>query len=747
MRPLFPLLSLLLVAPVASARVLPAAIYAENEDELRSLYADGVLTDEDFEVLVELLYDPVDLNTARAGELYDLPGLSMDLAKAIVTERKAAGPFSSIDDLLRVQGVTADVVEQLRPYAETLYVGDKVGKLQGQLTLRTGKDFAPVEVPELASQSHDAAALGYARLPNSYLRGRFRYGKGVRAGVLALAQDGVNALAWSEASRDFTASWGSPYLELSKAYVQTAKDGREVILGSFTTGYGLGLTFDSTNRSLPHGLYPDLLLTGTTSFSPRKGQLGVGATLHRLDLGGSWADVSAFASLNRYDAYQYDVGVAGGEAIDPMLEDEPSPRVWVETADGYKRGGWLTLPNLYQEAVFGGNATYHTAGDKVDVGLTAYMGSLNTAVVEGMDDPYAIVLRSGYPVEHTYGAVGLNGAWHHSLVDLYGEVAKSMTGGVGAMAKALVDLPKGHTELYLRHFSTDFDNPHARGKAAPDEYGGMRDRDEQGVALKAVYYPTVWLSSRVFADLWRHPSTGVANMELYGHLQYKPTDRISALAFVDHKNRDLANNGRTRVYGGDWIDSSDYGLDDLGDVDLSPRDDTEITEGAGASNYFGGQLVYAPSHKVRLSAFYKRRYTDASYWYPAVDPDAFCEYWFQVGHYGWLKAQVSPTDSTTLTLRGRYEDEDVHGSKGNRVAEGYLALTQQLPKRLYLSTRATLIKNLDDPENAWKGTCESAGAPDLCGSCVCEESADNLTTDAAPLTTQGMFWVTLDWRF
>lgn len=735
---------LALSAPPAEARVLPTALYAETEDELRSLYADGVLAEEDYETLVELLYDPLDLNRAKVGALFDLPGVSMDLARAIADDRKANGDFSSVDDLVRVPGMREDVLEQLRPYADVLPRGEAAGAAHGQISTRVAADFAPVEVPESAATSHSPAELGYSQFPNTWVKGRATYGKYVQAGFLTMAQDGVSGLAFSEASRDFTAAWGAPTVEISKAYVRMAREGREVVVGSYSAGFGLGLTFDSTNRTLPNGLYPDLMHTGTTQFSARKGQFGLGASLGRVELGANWAEATAFASVARYDAYQYDVGVAGGEAIDPMTEEEPSPRVWVLTAEGYKRGGWLSLPNLYQEAVVGGNATLHAANDAIDAGLTGYVGSLDTAIVEGMDDPYAIVLRSGYPVEHTYGAVGVFGAYHHTALDVYGEAAKSLTGGIGALAKVLVHREKGEAELYLRHYGTDFDNPHARGKAAPDEYGGMRDRDEQGVALKAAYYPRVWLSTRVTADVWRRPSTGVSHMEMYGEVQVRPSDRVSFMVFADNKNRDLAHNGRTRDYGGEWVDGD---LEDSGETVVTPRDDLDITEGAGASRYGGAQLSVAPARWARFSAFYKRRYTDASYWYPATDPDAFCEYWFQVGHYGWLRAEVSPTASTTLTLRGRYEDEDVYGDKGARTAEGYVALSQQLPHRLRLSTRATVLRTLSDPENTWEGTCESAGAPDLCGSCVCDEAGVDGTAAAEPLTTQGLLWVNLDWRF
>ena len=747
---MLPSLLVLLFAQVADARVLPAPVYAADEEELRSLYVDGALTEEDFELLVELLGDPVDINRARRNALYDLPGITASMARTIADDRKANGPFASVDALLRIDGMTADVVEQLRPFAEAMPVRTSSSPVRGSVKARTALHFAPEEplTHDHPGATHDALQLGYGRAPNSYLQARLRYRRWLKVGFMGLAQDGVNALAWDPASRDFYASWGGPYLEFGKAYAQLQGDDKLLILGSYTAGFGLGLAFDSTNRTHPHGLYPDLMRSGTDRYTLRKGQMGVAGSLERLDLGGAWLDTTAFASSWRYDAYQYDVGVSGGELIDPMLEDEPSPRVWVQDRDGtWVKGGWLNLPNVYQESILGANSTLHVAQDQVEVGLTAYVGALDTSVVRGMEGPDDIVLRGGFPQAHTYGAVGLNGAWFPAFGEVRLEGAQSFTGGQAVLLKGLVDLPRhGEIETSLRHYGKDFDNPHARGLAAPDEYGGMRDRDEQGARIKLTYDPTLWLGTRLFGDIWRRPSSGATNLELYARVEYKPTDRFKLMLYADHKNRDLANNGRARVYGGDWTDYGEYGLDEPADF-IDIRDDVDIIEGAGARNYAGTQVRWTPLRPLTLTATYKRIYTDTAYWYPGNDPGEFCEYWFQVGHYAWAKVKIKPSDSTVITLRGRYEDEDVRGAKGRRYTEGYLQVSQKLPKKIKLSLRGTLVYDMADPENAWRGTCESSGAPDLCGTCVCEDD-DTAGDDAGTETrTQGYLWATVDWRF
>ena len=47
----------------------------------------------------------MNLNTATAEELCELPGIGEATAEAIVRDREANGPFASVEDLMRVSGI------------------------------------------------------------------------------------------------------------------------------------------------------------------------------------------------------------------------------------------------------------------------------------------------------------------------------------------------------------------------------------------------------------------------------------------------------------------------------------------------------------------------------------------------------------------------------------------------------------------------------------------------------------------
>ncbi|HXN99171.1 MAG TPA: helix-hairpin-helix domain-containing protein [Candidatus Acidoferrales bacterium] len=58
----------------------------------------------------------IDLNTATAEQLQQVPGIGPSTAKAIVNFRQKSGPFQRIEDLLAIKGISKARLEKMRPY-------------------------------------------------------------------------------------------------------------------------------------------------------------------------------------------------------------------------------------------------------------------------------------------------------------------------------------------------------------------------------------------------------------------------------------------------------------------------------------------------------------------------------------------------------------------------------------------------------------------------------------------------------
>ncbi len=58
----------------------------------------------------------LDLNRATVAELVVLPGLGQKLAERVVADRAERGPYRTVEELDRVQGISAATVERLAPY-------------------------------------------------------------------------------------------------------------------------------------------------------------------------------------------------------------------------------------------------------------------------------------------------------------------------------------------------------------------------------------------------------------------------------------------------------------------------------------------------------------------------------------------------------------------------------------------------------------------------------------------------------
>lgn len=59
---------------------------------------------------------PLDINSATAEQLQEVPGIGPKTAEAIVHMRETSGPFRRVDDLLAIRGIGKKKYRMMRPY-------------------------------------------------------------------------------------------------------------------------------------------------------------------------------------------------------------------------------------------------------------------------------------------------------------------------------------------------------------------------------------------------------------------------------------------------------------------------------------------------------------------------------------------------------------------------------------------------------------------------------------------------------
>ncbi|HVN72205.1 MAG TPA: helix-hairpin-helix domain-containing protein [Desulfomonilia bacterium] len=63
-----------------------------------------------------VIWGQVNVNTASYNELLKVPYINGEIAHYIIEFRNANGPFKSVDDLLKVEGVNKKTLKEMRRY-------------------------------------------------------------------------------------------------------------------------------------------------------------------------------------------------------------------------------------------------------------------------------------------------------------------------------------------------------------------------------------------------------------------------------------------------------------------------------------------------------------------------------------------------------------------------------------------------------------------------------------------------------
>ncbi|PTL80068.1 hypothetical protein DAT35_31085 [Vitiosangium sp. GDMCC 1.1324] len=542
---------LLLAAPGARAEPYAVELVIEDEADLRALYEEGVLPEEDFETLRELLRTGVDPGTATREALYALPGLTWAQVDALLAYREQVEGSFAPEDLVGAGVLTAEQLQRLRPFL----AGEERGKgvVSGRVRLSTAYGAADALVPPVLLQARIDGPLGFQG-----------------GGVVSLTRRRLGPVRYDSRRRALVAGLPSAALQLPKLHVGWEGEHVSVLVGTYRLGFGQRLTLDTTGRPAPEGFMPDdgfrapsgserrCMLTGTGActsereqgrvtpdFGWTEGFRGVVGTVHG-QAEGVVLSFTGFGSYQSRDLSQYELlDTKTGKALD-VLAVLPGMQV-----PGAARFVSRTLPDVFHELAGGGHASVGFS-PRARVGLTGW-GAWPVWAVEGVSLDFQE--HSRYPEGGSYGAVGVEAAWGSGPVDLFFEGAHSGS-GFGAVQRTVLGDSRRELELTLRYYGRDFTNPYSRAVSGPDESEGLRASNELGARLRYLHRTEdgAWrLVGRM--DVWTQPpggeAPGAVHLGASARVDYVGVPELQPSVWVEHRNKDLGQNGPGLCFSGD----------------------------------------------------------------------------------------------------------------------------------------------------------------------------------------------------
>ena len=529
----------------------------DDEEDLYDLQATGQIDDATFETLLDLFRRGVDLDVADRAGLYALPNITYDEVDKILAYREEAGGLRDPADLVR-GGVLTE--RKMASIASFLVV--------------------PRPAPKAAADGfvryRSMWLVGDRRVPPMLLQARVSTLRYLTLGVAGvLERNRPNNVAWDPNREALIADPPGPRVRVPKYFVQWNMPKWGLIAGTYRIGFGERLVFDNTGRYSPNDFFLDDAVlrrqqstrscresTGELDASPCSGAAGgerttpdfyvreplrglaIGARKLEVDQG--WFQAFAWGSVSRRPIYQYQI-YNKAVCADPE-SDEPecsAPDVFHRQdprLDPTSRFSYLTLPNMYDEYLGGGNVTYFY-NRRTRFGVTGY-GTAVEWVPEGPDLDFQEWARQ--PTGGRWGAVGPNFSWGRKWADVFVEAARSFdssttegNGGYAALVRSTATWDVHEVEVSARYYDARYANPNSRAISAPDFTNGLRAQDEAGFRVRYNAFLFDRLNLRAFADTWIRVSESRPLMRIFARGDVRATDWLRPGLWLEYQTRDL----------------------------------------------------------------------------------------------------------------------------------------------------------------------------------------------------------------
>ncbi|WP_412068676.1 ComEA family DNA-binding protein [Rubrivirga sp. IMCC43871] len=504
-------LAALLLTTAATAQTPADTLGTESETDARfeALLEDDLTGDptELLELLTSLQESPLDVNTATAAELAQVPALGQTLAAAIVRYRITNGPFTSLPGLRAVDDVTPDayldarpyltigqavvVIAQTQPFPAVPTVGAVLGGLRysGIQRVQRRLDLGTAyQGPDSTRAYRGSPERIYTRLQATYRR-----------------QVSVNLTLEKDPGEPFRVDGGTNTYgyDYQSAHVALLDMGRldALVIGDYSAQFGQGVALW---RASGFGKGPD-----ATGGPLRRGR-GIrpygsvdennffrGAALSVAVTPGLF--VSAFASRRALDASVFLPD--SSDVSDPDLPPGAFDAVVTSLgADGLHRTDReLARKDALDETLVGGAAEYRVSTGTVEgrAGVVATRSSFDTPLAAGTR-PDELFDFAG--TEATVASAYADATTRAGVA--FGEVARGAGGGLGAVGGVGIDLGSSADLLIVgRSYAPDFTSLHGYPFGERNGVG----RNESGVYAGLTVTPSRAWTVNAYLDRYRFP--------------------------------------------------------------------------------------------------------------------------------------------------------------------------------------------------------------------------------------------------
>ncbi|NBV14101.1 MAG: helix-hairpin-helix domain-containing protein, partial [Sphingobacteriia bacterium] len=425
--------------------------------------SDNQNSEQDWTILTDYLQDlrrkPLNLNQASKEDLSPIPGFTDVLISRLFTHIQNFGPLTSIYELQAIEGFTPEIFTAIGPYIKVEEIskydisnrfqhpaGPPVHELLKGMKFEVTQRYSTIIEEQKGYTPPDTNSSGQLNTRylggqvRSFTRFRARYGQNFSFSMVG-EKDAGEKFTWKPDNNQYGYDFVSGHLA-----IRNYKNLKCLTLGDYTIQYGQGLVLSG---GIGFGKSSEVILTlKRPNFGIRPYTSINEFTYYR---GGAAAyaigrvNLIGFASIRGVDA-----NLSPASAGDSIVTSEDILVSSLNQSGLHRTPGELETRNNITERAAGGRVEY--VGKSFTIGTSFLQQEFSKPILKGTK-PYQQYDFGG----NSNFVNGLDWDWVIRNLNLFGEVARSESGGIGATASVLAAIdPKMDVAIQVRHFDRDF---------------------------------------------------------------------------------------------------------------------------------------------------------------------------------------------------------------------------------------------------------------------------------------------------